>query len=229
MAYFSGSYDTQVKSDDSPVTDADIAANTLIVEALSAIWPDIPIVAEESDLPSENAAETFWLVDPLDGTRSFVRGEKEFTVNIGLIHHGKPVAGVIYVPAEDVLYYGAAGSGAYCVRDGGAPEIISARPKPADGVVVVKSRAHAKGATAEFLKRLHITELLPSSSSVKFCVIAEGLADMYPRFGRTMEWDTAAGHAILEASGGRVLTTDEEPLRYGKPGFENPHFIAYGK
>ena len=218
---------TEIKADNSPVTQADIAANTLIVQALSTMWPQVPVVAEESPIPSQ-VGDIFWLVDPLDGTRSFVRGEPEYTVNIALIHDGKPVLGVIYCPADGVLYCGARLHGARRI-DHGNEQIISARPKPADGVVVVKSRSHPSKETETFLKRLHITALLPSSSSRKFCLLAEGAADIYPRFGRTMEWDTAAGQAILEAAGGRVLTTDDSPLTYGKAGFENPHFIAYGK
>lgn len=228
MTYFEGNMNTRKKEDHSPVTDADIAANVLIVKALQAMAPGIAIVAEEDDVLADTGHATFWLVDPLDGTRSFVRGEKEFTVNIGLIEGGKPVLGVIYVPATGVLYYGRVGHGAFRVVDGGVVEKIQVRVPADDGVVVVKSRSHPSAATQAFLNTVTVKEMIPGSSSVKFCQVAEGSADMYPRFGRTMEWDTAAGHAILEAAGGRVVNVDGSPFLYGKTGYENPPFIAYG-
>ncbi len=228
MTYFEGNMNTREKEDHSPVTDADIAANTLIVKALHAMAPQIPIIAEEDDVLGASGHETFWLVDPLDGTRSFVRGEPEFTVNIGLIHQQKPVLGVIFVPATGILYHGQVGKGAF--REGGHGQAVAIQVrKPADdGLVVVKSRSHPSAKTTEFLDTIKVKEMIPGSSSVKFCQVAEGSADIYPRFGRTMEWDTAAGHAILDAAGGRVTTADGQPFLYGKPGYENPHFIAYG-
>lgn len=231
MQYFQQSHEVAHKSDNSPVTNADIAANTLITEALHQLDAAIPVIAEEdtSNHQSHMAGERFWLVDPLDGTRAFVAGEPEFTVNIGLIENGAPVLGVIYVPAQSLLYYGGVGQGAFRVASDGAPEKISVRAKPEDGVGVVRSKSHPSKCTEEFLATLTIKELVSGSSSVKFCQVAEGSADIYPRFGRTMEWDTAAGHAILNAAGGRVVVAEtDEVLTYGKPGFENPHFIAYG-
>lgn len=228
MGYFHAGFEKSQKADHSPVTEADIAANQLIVNALSAITPEIPVVAEEDEVLSSGGHSLFWLVDPLDGTRSFVRGEKEFTVNLGLIHEGLPILGVIYVPAQDILYYGATGQGAYRSMGGAAAEKIAVRTPAADGLVVVRSQSHPSKATQDYLNTLKVKELISGSSSIKFCQVAEGSADIYPRFGRTMEWDTAAGHAILNAAGGRVETADGKPFTYGKPGFENPAFIAFG-
>jgi len=229
MGYFVGEFSTSRKADDSPVTEADVAANKLIVKALSELTPDIPIIAEEDKKMGREDHELFWLVDPLDGTRSFVRGEPEFTVNIGLIRNKKPLLGVIYGPPLDELYWGEIGKNAYHQIGGGKKEMIKTRVPSSDGVVVVRSKSHPSKATEAYLNTLHIKEMISGSSSIKFCRIAEGNADIYPRFGRTMEWDTAAGHAILQAAGGRVETEDGKPLMYGKPGFENPAFIAFGK
>lgn len=223
MSYWLKDYETLTKDDDSPVTEADIAANHHICAKLAQLAPDIPIVAEENDLQPAPGSR-FWLVDPLDGTRSFVRGEDEFTVNIGLIENGVPVLGVIYVPVLKTLYAAAIGEGCYL---GGTA--IEARTAPTDGLTVVRSKSHMSDQTKTYLDTLDVKEVLPGSSSLKFCLIAEGSADIYPRFGRTMEWDTAAGHAILNEAGGRVENAHGGALVYGKQGFENPHFIAYGK
>jgi 3'(2'), 5'-bisphosphate nucleotidase len=229
MGYFSGGFTTSRKQDKSPVTDADIAANQLIVKALSALTPDIPIVAEEDEAFSDARHARFWLVDPLDGTRSFVRGEPEFTVNIGLVENRRPVLGVLYVPATQRLYWGGPGLGAFRQQGNNALEAIHTRIPDMSALVIARSRSQPSKAASAWLATLSIKEILPSSSAAKFGQVAEGSADLYPRFGRTMEWDTAAGHAILEAAGGRVETVDGAPLTYGKPGFENPGFIAYGK
>lgn len=228
MRYYNEGFATRQKDDASPVTDADVAANQLIVEALRLLTPGIPIIAEEDETLDSTTQECFWLVDPLDGTRAFVRGEPEFTVNIGLIYQKKPVLGVIYAPPQDLLYSGLVGQGAWR-QSGNAPqEAIEVRTPAKDGLVVVRSKSHPSAATEAYLKTLHIKEMRAGSSSIKLCMVAEGSADIYPRLGRTMEWDTAAGHAILTAAGGSVKTTDGATLSYGKPGFENPHFIAYG-
>lgn len=229
MGYFTGGYAASHKHDESPVTDADIAANHYIVQALQALAPEIPIVAEEDKELSAGGHACFWLVDPLDGTRSFVRGEPEFTVNIGLIENGVPVLGVIYAPPQEALYYGIKGQGAYRTIGGNNPQKIQVRNPASDGLVVVKSKSHPSPKTEAYLEKMKVKELIPGSSSIKFCMVAEGSADIYPRLGRTMEWDTAAGHAILSAAGGRVETLDGAPLTYGKPHFENPHFVAFGK
>lgn len=229
MDYFSNGYTSSQKSDDSPVTQADIAANEYITEALSKLAPDIPVIAEEDEVLGSSLHKSFFLVDPLDGTRSFVRGEPEFTVNIGLIENNVPVLGVIYCPPQDILYFGLVGENAYKQTGDNAPEIIKTRAVPDEGLTVVRSRSHPSQKTNDYLQTLQVKELISGSSSVKFCMVAEGSADIYPRFGRTMEWDTAAGHAILNAAGGRVETADGKQFLYGKNGFENPAFIAFGK
>jgi 3'(2'),5'-bisphosphate nucleotidase len=227
---------TEIKADGSPVTEADHRAEAIILAALGAAFPDIPVIAEEEACAGRipEVGTRFFLVDPLDGTRGFVNRTGEFTVNIALIEDGAATAGVIYVPDNRSLYYGQAGQGAY--RRVGTAEVqrIRTRPAPPLGLTVLASRTTAER-TAAKLAHLTIAEFLPSSSSLKFCLLAEGSADLYPRYGRTMEWDTAAGQAILEAAGGRVMALDGEgreagPLSYGKTagGFENPHFIAWG-
>lgn len=218
------------KEDSSPVTDADEAANQLIVTRLAAETPDIPIVAEESvadgDVPK--VGSRFWLVDPLDGTREFIAGRDEFTVNIALIDSGRPTLGVVGIPVRDEIYLGIEGKGAwYAVGDRPRQEIRT-RIVPPSGRVALATRSHGNPETDAWLKKENISESVRAGSSVKFCLLAAGKADVYPRFGRTMEWDTAAGHAVLSAAGGRVETLDGKELAYGKDGFENPHFIAHG-
>jgi 3'(2'),5'-bisphosphate nucleotidase len=225
------------KEDGSPVTVADSNAEAIILEHLARAFPDIAVLAEEEAAAGRipDLGTRFFCVDPLDGTRGFVQRTGEFTVNIGLIEDGEPVAGVIYAPDPKLLYYGARGEGAFRVRGGGAAEPIRPRPRPAAGLTAVGSRSHASHGTAEKGAHLGIADFVPSSSSLKFCLVAEGTADVYPRHGTTAEWDTAAGQAILEAAGGRVMALDEEgketgPLSYGKIGraFLNPPFIAWG-
>lgn len=223
MTHFHPDVAVQHKEDKSPVTAADIEANQMITEALLQLTPQIPVVAEEDTVLNSGGHALFWLVDPLDGTRAFVKGEPEFTVNIGLVEHGLPVLGVIYAPAQKLLYCGAKGRGAFR-----GETKIHTRPPAPEGLVVVKSKSHPSAKTQAYLDTLKIKEMIPGSSSIKFCQVAEGSADIYPRFGRTMEWDTAAGHAILNEAGGRVETADGKPFTYGKPGFENPAFIAFG-
>jgi 3'(2'), 5'-bisphosphate nucleotidase len=222
----------QQKADASPVTLADQLAEAAIVEALRKATPDIPIIAEElaaaGHLPAA-APPRFWLVDPLDGTKEFIRRNGEFTVNIALMENGKPVLGIVHAPAQEVTYWGDAG-GAKRQRGREAPQAIAARPVPATGAVVVHSRSHADAARLDrYVADLPQAERRACGSSIKFCLIAAGEADLYPRFGRTMEWDTAAGQAVLEAAGGSVATFAGAPLRYGKPRFENPDFVARGK
>jgi 3'(2'), 5'-bisphosphate nucleotidase len=217
------------KADDSPVTRADRDAEALILERLTALWPDVPAVAEEASEAHgrpERAPELFWLVDPLDGTRGFVRGDEHFTVNIALIHGRRPVAGVVTAPAPDVTWAGGPG-GAVRRRAGGAWESIRVRPRPAVALALM-SRG-VKPEDAAKLAELHgCVEWRGEDSSLKFCRIAEGDCDVYPRTGPTSEWDTAAGQAVLEAAGGRVLGPEGAPLAYGKPGFMNGAFTAYG-
>jgi 3'(2'),5'-bisphosphate nucleotidase len=229
--------ESEEKADGSPVTLADRRAEAIILERLVAAFPEIPVLAEEEAAAGRipRLGRRFFCVDPLDGTRGFVARNGEFTVNIGLIDDGEPVAGVIYAPDSRLLYFGARGEGAFRARGGGEPEPIRPRPRPASGLVAVGSRSHASHGTAEKGASLGIAEFVPSSSSLKFCLVAEGTADLYPRFGTTAEWDTAAGQAILEAAGGRVTALDDSgaeagPLAYGKAGrrFLNPSFIAWG-
>lgn len=218
------------KADASPVTEADERAEALIVPALQALAPDVPIVAEEAvaagDVPQ--VGDWFWLVDPLDGTKEFISRNGEFTVNIALIHRGAPVLGVVLAPALGRLWAGVAGQGAW-VDDAQGRREIRCRVVPAEGLTVVASRSHGDAAAlAAFLAGRKVAALANAGSSLKLCLVAAGEADLYPRLGRTMEWDIAAGHAVLVAAGGRVDTLAGAPLVYGKPGFENPHFVAHG-
>jgi 3'(2'),5'-bisphosphate nucleotidase len=234
--YYDGC-ETHEKADGSPVTEADRAAEEIILDHLGRAFPKVPVLAEEEAAEGRipELGTRFFCVDPLDGTRGFVERTGEFTVNIALVEHGTPVAGVIYVPVTGVLYYGARGQGAFKAQEA-EPEPIHTREPIAGLLTGVGSRNHAAPATAQRNAALGISDYLPSSSSLKFCLVAEGAADVYPRYGPTSEWDTAAGQAILEAAGGRVMELDGEghevrPLTYGHAtrGFLNPHFIAWGR
>lgn len=216
------------KTDASPVTQADERAEAVIVEALRALAPEVPIVAEEAVAGGAipQVGEWFWLVDPLDGTKEFISRNGEFTVNIALIHRGVPVLGVVQAPALGRLYVGVAGQGAW-IEDAAGRRAIRCRAVPNEGLTVVASRSHGDAAALDaFLAGRKVAALANAGSSLKLCLVAAGEADLYPRLGRTMEWDIAAGHAVLRAAGGDVTTIDHVPLRYGKPGFENPHFVA---
>ena len=219
------------KADRSVVTEADRAAEAIITAGLRAAEPGIPVIAEEEVAGGRITAASplFWLVDPLDGTREFASGSDEFAVNIGLVRDGRAVLGVVGVPATGELFGGIVGSGAW-KRVAGQPMAIAARKPPAEGLTVVASRHHGSGAELDaFLGGRPVAQRLNFGSSLKFCRLAEGVADLYPRFGRTMEWDTGAPQAVLEAAGGTVCSVDGQPLRYGKPGWENPHFICTGQ
>ncbi len=230
LEVYAGDFTHRTKADRSPVTAADELAEAVIVEGLAALTPDWPVVAEEAvargTVPRVGDGP-FWLVDPLDGTREFVARRGEFTVNVGLVVDGRSVLGVVAAPALATTWYGAAALGAFR-QDGEGRRPIRVRRADPDRLVAVASRSHRDPETDAWLVRHGIRETVAAGSSLKFCVIAEGRADVYPRFGRTMEWDTAAGQAVLEAAGGRVLTVDGAPLRYGKPGFVNPGFVAWG-
>ncbi len=220
----------QHKSDSSPVTEADELADAYIVAGLRQGAPGIPIVSEESvaqgDLPDISGGR-FWLVDPLDGTKEFISGTDEFTVNIALIENGAPVLGAMHAPALDDCYL-ADGSGAFLIRRDGTKKQIHARAVPPSGAVVVASRHHRDAETDAFIAEHHTESVTSAGSALKFGLLARGAADLYPRYGRTMEWDTAAGHAVLAAAGGSVRRTTGEALKYGKEGLDNPHFIARG-
>jgi 3'(2'), 5'-bisphosphate nucleotidase len=224
------------KADGSPVTAADLAADETIRDCLTRNLPELPVVTEESCAGAAPVkADRFVLVDPLDGTKEFIQGRSEFTVNIALIDHGRPVAGAVYAPALHQLYVG--GTNAYKLdtrtTDGGElcfskMHPISVRRVPPEGCRAVVSRSHLDPATRQWVERHGISDLEPSGSSLKFCVIAEGCADVYPRLAPTMEWDTAAGHAVLLAAGGTVTDLDGRPMRYGKPDYRNGDFVAWG-
>ncbi|MGO9818238.1 MAG: 3'(2'),5'-bisphosphate nucleotidase CysQ [Acidocella sp.] len=218
------------KADATPVTVADMRAEALIVAGLRAAAPEIPVIAEEEVAAGRITAPSarYWLVDPLDGTREFAAGRDEFAVNIGLIEHGAPVLGAVASPALAEVHFGIVGQGAWR-RRGGVEEHIAARRAPPEGLTVMASRHYADDPRlAAFLAGYKIASLTNIGSALKFLRLAEGAADFYPRLGRTMEWDTAAPQAVLEAAGGCVLTHDGAPLRYGKPGWENPDFFAWG-
>ena len=232
MSVYDAAFEVRTKDDASPVTAADERAEALIVPALRALAPGIPVVAEEMTARGEADAigRTFWLVDPLDGTKEFIGRNGEFTVNVALIHDGRPLLGVVGAPAKGRLFAGVVGQGAW-VEDDGVPgrRPIRVRAVPAEGLTVVASRSHGDAAALDaFLAGRRVARLASAGSSLKLCLLAAGEADLYPRLGRTMEWDIAAGHAVLAAAGGDVGTLDGVPLAYGKPGFENPHFVARG-
>jgi 3'(2'), 5'-bisphosphate nucleotidase len=231
MRIYSAPFDVQVKADASPVTLADELAEALITPALQALLPGVPVVAEEAASRGQTpeVGERFWLVDPLDGTREFISRNGEFTVNIALIEHGTPLLGVVFVPAADKLYAGVVGQGAW-LEEAGRPLAITCRSTPQAGATLACSRSHGdEPALAAWLHNRAVAARITAGSSLKFGLIASGQADLYPRFGRTMEWDTAAGHAVVLAAGGQVCDLAGMPLRYGKAGFENPSFFARGR
>jgi 3'(2'),5'-bisphosphate nucleotidase len=227
----------EVKQDGSPVTEADRRAEQIILQALRGAYPEIPVLAEEEACEGciPELGRRFFCVDPLDGTRGFIDRNGEFTVNIALVDAGEAVAGVVYAPDAHLLYFGARGEGSFRRRDAGEAEPIAPRPAAPGALTAIGSRNHHAQGTEQANRRLGISEYHPSGSALKFCLLAQGSADVYPRYGRTMEWDTAAGQAVLEAAGGRVMVLDGESeagrLRYGKveAGFANPHFIAWGR
>jgi len=218
------------KTDDSPVTEADHAAERLIVAGLREATPDIPVVAEEEVAGGLVTAPgpVFWLVDPLDGTREFAQGHDEFTCNIGLVRDSRAVLGVVGLPAFGEIFSGIVGKGAW-KRDGSGQRPIHVRAAPAEGLTVMASRHYKDDPRlAAFLSDYKIASIANIGSATKFCRLAEGVADFYPRLGTTMEWDTAAPQAVLEAAGGSVRLMDGTPLLYGKPGWKNPHFLCRG-
>lgn len=250
MEVYATDFAVRGKDDASPVTEADERAERLILPALAALTPGVPIVAEEEVAAGRIPAigERFWLVDPLDGTKEFIGRNGEFTVNIALVERGAPVLGVVFAPAlgdGGRLFAGASGVGGGAANGGAAAarawvedsagrRAIRCRAAPADGLTVVASRSHGDAAALDAFLAAHlqgrrVAQMANAGSSLKLCLVAAGEADLYPRLGRTMEWDIAAGHAVLRAAGGEVRRVDDgQPLRYGKAGFENPHFFAAG-
>jgi len=230
MRVYATDFQVQIKDDESPVTLADQCAEKVIVEGLHRLTPDIPVVGEEAASAGHipDVSNRFWLVDPIDGTKEFISRNGEFTVNIALVDHGVPVLGLVLAPALGRLYAGAPGQGAW-VEDRQGRRQIQVRPVPDDGLIVVGSRHHGdESAVRSFLAGRRIAANRIVGSSLKLCLVAAGEADVYPRFGRTMEWDIAAGDAILRAAGGAARTLDGALLTYGKPAFENPDFAAWG-
>ena len=239
MAVYGTEFAAETKADASPVTEADLRCERVILDRLAEAAPGIPVVAEEAVAAGRvpDSSETFFLVDPLDGTKEFVKRNGDFTVNIALVEKGVPVMGVVYAPAVGQLWAGAKGEGAFRadVADhvAGRLEPIAARMAP-NALIAVGSRSHGSAETADWLSRFTVERFVSRGSSLKFCLLASGEADIYPRLGRTMEWDTAAGDAVLRAAGGLVTTLDGAPLAYDKRGqaddadFANPHFVAYG-
>lgn len=231
MEYFEEGTSTKIKADGSPVTAADQDAEKIIIPILRDLTPSIPIVAEESaatgNLPRTDA-NTFWLVDPLDGTKEFINRRTDFTVNIALIKGGLPVLGVVLTPYDGLLWAGSETLGAFVEDAGGNREVISTRKPNTEKLTVVASRSHRSPELEDYIAALNVGKAISRGSSLKFCLLASGQADIYPRLGPTMEWDTAAGHAVLLAAGGRLINFDGTPFEYGKPEYRNGWFIAYG-
>ncbi len=220
------------KADNSPLTEADLASHNLIVSTLEQLTPEIPVLSEESrEIPFETRQtwQRYWLIDPLDGTKEFVKRNGEFTVNIALIEDQQATLGVIYAPVLDKLYYGVVGEGAWMSEGDAELEPISVVKQRRNPTLVAGSRSHAGESLQKFLANLGEHELLSMGSSLKSCLVAEGKADLYPRLGLTSEWDTGAAQAIVEAAGGQITKLDMQPLRYNtKDSLLNPHFFVFG-
>jgi 3'(2'), 5'-bisphosphate nucleotidase len=229
---YDSEFAVQEKDDKSPLTEADMASHHAIVAGLGALTPDIPILSEESaDLPfaERSAWQRYWLVDPLDGTREFIKRNGEFTVNIALIEDGVAVLGVVHVPVTGVSYLGCRGKGAFKREQGGSERAISVRALGSGPVMVVGSRSHRGDSLNRFLEKLGEHEMVGMGSSLKLCLVAEGAADIYPRLGLTSEWDTAAAQCVVEQAGGTVTDTAMQPLRYNtKDSLLNPFFLVIG-
>lgn len=235
MAVYNGpDFEVKSKSDTSPVTEADEAADALISSGLRAAFPDVVLITEEQAASHALSAQTFLIVDPLDGTKEFVQRRGDFTVNIAYVQDGVPLRGVVYAPAQGRLFY--------TLPDGTSVEETGAMDKDVSGpltpirvttpdnaaLMVVASKSHRDQATDDYIAKYAVKDMTSAGSSLKFCLVATGEADLYPRLGRTMEWDTAAGDAVLRGAGGRVVRFDtHQTLTYGKPGWDNPFFIAY--
>ena len=232
LGIYEQAFEVETKADDTPLTEADRAAHTEIVRGLAEVTPEIPVLSEGGkDIPFARRRnwQHFWLVDPLDGTKEFIKRNGEFTVNIALVEQGEVIAGVVYVPVADILYLGRKGGGAWRETSAGGRESISVKQTdPAKGLTVVQSRSHPSPELEGYLQNFRVAETVSVGSSLKFCAVAEGRADLYPRLGPTMEWDTAAGQAVVEAAGGTVLTLDGQALRYNKNDLLNPHFVVRG-
>ncbi len=227
-------FDVDYKSDKSPLTAADSASNEIILKGLTSLSEDFPIISEESKTLPYEERRTYdycWLVDPLDGTKEFIKRNDEFTINIALVRAGKPVVGILYIPVTGACFFGAKGEGAYRI-DGETEVRLQCRPFEIgqSGLRVLCSRSHLSAATQEYVDKLDNPVLVPQGSALKFTVMAEGKGDVYPRIGPTMEWDTAAAHILLEEAGGGIVEfATGRPLVYNKPSLLNPDFVAFGK
>lgn len=240
MQVYATDFTVDRKDDSSPVTEADEKAEKLILAALTELDPDLPVIAEEAAAAGNfpEHGNRFALVDPLDGTKEFINKRGEFTVNIGIIENGVPVMGVVYAPALDRLFVAESRFSAWEAKAKPGAEVppesertpLRIRRAPEAGLTAIASKSHRSEETNDFLETQSIAEIISAGSSLKFCLIAAGEADLYPRHGRTMEWDTAAGQAVVEAAGGRVTKADGSPLQYGKRerGYDNPYFIVWG-
>ncbi|MEM1386534.1 MAG: 3'(2'),5'-bisphosphate nucleotidase CysQ [Pseudomonadota bacterium] len=231
--YGTDDFDVRKKNDDSPVTKADEAADAIISQGLRSAFPDLALVTEEQAASHGQSVSTFLIVDPLDGTKEFVQRRGDFTVNIAYVEDGVPRYGVVYAPAKKRLFYTDATqraveeTGDFDPHRPGPTKPIYVAQSDNSALVVVASKSHRDEATDAYIKNYDVSDMTSAGSSLKFCLVAAGEADLYPRLGRTMEWDTAAGHAVLLGAGGKVVRFDDHrPLSYGKPGFENPFFIA---
>lgn len=232
MEVYGRVFSVQEKADKSPLTEADAAAHAVILEGLAGLAPALPVLSEEAvaDFAGPDAEGRYWLVDPLDGTKEFIKRNGEFTVNIALIERGRPVLGVVYAPAPDLAYLAAMGLGAFKTAEGSGRQPIRVAAHVAGAPWrVVGSRSHAGDSLGAFLERLGSHELLSMGSSLKICLVAEGSADLYPRLGPTCLWDTAAAQCVVEQAGGAVIRLSGESLAYGDPaGTLNPFFLAHG-
>ena len=236
MEIYATDFNVELKGDNSPLTAADKKSNEVIINELTKLYPGIPRISEETKLTAYDERKNwkqYWLIDPIDGTKEFIKRNGEFTVNIALVEDGIPVMGVVYAPAKEIMYFGDKQNGSFIQEGKSAPRKLSANSKynSLDKINVVASRSHMSEETIAFVDALKSNgkeiEFVSSGSSLKFCLVAEGKADVYPRFGPTMEWDTAAGQAVIECAGGKVLQTDNvTPLSYNKENLLNPFFIV---
>ena len=234
--YNSDDFEVKTKSDSSPVTEADEAADVVISDGLRAAFPDITLITEEQSQSHSEKADVFLIVDPLDGTKEFINRRGDFTVNIALVENGIPTRGVVYAPAKNRMFFTQADgttveeTGPFVQGQIGETRQISVSTPNNDALIVVASKSHRDQATDDYIAKYNVQDMTSAGSSLKFCLVATGEADLYPRVGRTMEWDTAAGHAVLNGAGGSVVRFDDlTPLTYGKEDYANPFFIAFSK
>ncbi|MCK4709890.1 MAG: 3'(2'),5'-bisphosphate nucleotidase CysQ [Gammaproteobacteria bacterium] len=233
LEIYQGEFEIQSKSDNTPLTTADLAAHHHILQSLNRLTPDVPVLSEEAAdiaFTTRQQWKTYWLVDPLDGTREFIKHNGEFSVNIALIHKHKSILGVIYAPVTKLTYYAYKDNGAYKMTDNNTAEKISCRYTDLNNLIIAGSRSHRSDQLKEFLSKLNNPLVISMGSSLKSCLVAEGSADLYPRLGLTSEWDTAAAHCIVDEAGGQITKTDMQPLLYNtKDSLLNPEFFVFGK